>query len=73
MNRVFTSISNVICGECGKFLVPEVIRDAYGRPTGEMRVSNHYPRCSLFGKVGTVKLVSLDLGNIAPEPEKAAA
>ena len=61
---------NLICSECGKFLSPELVRDARNVATGELRVRNHEPGCPLFGTVATVEMAELKI--LDAVPEKAA-
>jgi hypothetical protein len=66
MSKVYVT-GNLICSECGKFLVPELVRDANDIPTGVLRVRKHKPNCSLYMKVATVEMAELKILVAVPE------
>jgi hypothetical protein len=55
MKGVYTT-GNLICSECGRFLQPELVRNASGAATGEILVRGHQASCSLFGTASILKL-----------------
>jgi len=61
-----------ICGECGRFLQPEVVRGRTGVPTGQLIVRGHQPNCALYGLAVTVPLPSCEVLYVAPEGKAAA-
>ena len=58
---------SLICSECGKFLVPELVRDERDIPTGVLKVKNHLPACPLYLTVATVQLAELKIVETVPE------
>jgi hypothetical protein len=58
---------SLICSECGRFLIPEIVRNEKNVPTGEIWVKGHAIECSLFGNVSTVELPALAIVQSIPE------
>jgi hypothetical protein len=61
MNRTFYITGSVFCGECGHFLVPELLRDAKGGLTGEVIVRKHAKHCSLADKAAKIRLPQVEV------------
>jgi hypothetical protein len=58
---------NAICSECGRFLSPELVRDANNVFRGELKLRSHERNCSLYGTVSTVKLPFLPIEEVMRE------
>jgi len=56
MRHFFHVTGNIICGECGNFMVPELHRLPNGGPDGRVIVRGHKPECSLYQKAAVIKL-----------------
>ena len=67
---IFYTTGNVICAECGRFMVPELRRDKNDVITGELVLRGHLRTCSKFGKTVLVKLPRLQ-GELVAEDREA--
>ena len=60
MTHFFHITGNIICGECGNFMVPELHRLPNEGPNGLVTVRGHKLGCSLFGKSAVVRLLQVE-------------